>query len=373
MKLIFAETHYWDSAPRVDSHHLARHMARRGHEILYLSSPVSLFHFLQRKNWKHKLRRAVDYSGCGRQIEPRLRAIVPFTWAPVTMRSSLAQVKRMLQWTTPRLSRIIQSLEFSNPSALVIQSPFFAYLPAMLPGVPVLYRMTDDMDVFPGMPPALKEAEKLLMEQAQVMTTCSEVLLRKAAALGATNVKLLAHGVDSDLFQQTDSEERTSDVLYVGAIDQWFDATMVAAAAKALPESQFNLVGPIGSSADLSPVSHLSNVHLLGPRQYEELPKLMNRHSVGIIPFKRTPLIEPVRPLKLFEYLAAGLNVVSTRWTELELFPSPAALVDNDVEFASAVKNAVQAKRNLAGIQFAQQNSWSQKAADLEKMLEGLL
>jgi hypothetical protein len=72
--------------------------------------------------------------------------------------------------------------------------------------------------------------------------------------------------------------------------------------------------------------------------------------------------VESVSPLKLFEFMAAGLPVVSTRWRELESLDSPAQLASSADEFVRMVGDAVDRKLKASqGGQyrsFARENSW---------------
>lgn len=375
MKLILAETHYWESAPRVDSHHLARHLARRGHEILYLSAPISPFHFLQRQNWRHKWRRLMRYGGSGREVAERLRAIVPFSWLPAQIQGSAsagAALERSLRATTPSLPALIRRLGFSTPDALMIQSLYYAQLPEILPGVPVIYRMTDDFEHFPGMPHALLRAEAPLARRAKVVTVPAITLQERARAMGAPRVELLAHGVDAEMFRPPDECLRAAaprKVVYAGAIDAWFHAEMVAQAAQKLPDVQFDLAGPPSPHANLDPLRALPNVRLLGPKPYESLPALFHGAAVGIIPFRRSPLIDVVRPLKMLEYLAAGLAVVSTRWPELEQMGAPATLIVTPEQFAQAVAQSLENRRPMESIAFAEKYSWAECARQVEQLV----
>jgi len=56
----------------------------------------------------------------------------------------------------------------------------------------------------------------------------------------------------------------------------------------------------------------LPNVHWLGQRDYDELPSLAKAFDVAVVPFRIYELTKAARPLKIREYLAAGLPVVST-------------------------------------------------------------
>ena len=68
--------------------------------------------------------------------------------------------------------------------------------------------------------------------------------------------------------------------------------------------------------ANLAPISRQSanepNIHLLGPRTYAELPDVLRAADAGLIPYARNPLTDSIFPMKVYEYLAAGLPVVAT-------------------------------------------------------------
>ena len=60
------------------------------------------------------------------------------------------------------------------------------------------------------------------------------------------------------------------------------------------------------------------NVHLLGMRAYEQLPAVLRGADAGLIPYARNALTDSIFPMKVYEYLAAGLPVVSTPLPALE-------------------------------------------------------
>ena len=70
------------------------------------------------------------------------------------------------------------------------------------------------------------------------------------------------------------------------------------------------------------PLDHLQgipNLHLLGRRSYDELPRYAKAFSVGLCPFRINELTLHVNPIKLREYLSAGLPVVSTDLPECRI------------------------------------------------------
>jgi glycosyltransferase involved in cell wall biosynthesis len=63
----------------------------------------------------------------------------------------------------------------------------------------------------------------------------------------------------------------------------------------------------------------LPNVHLLGRKPYADLPAFCKGFDVALNPFEISELTLAANPLKVREYLAAGLPVVSTAIPEVEV------------------------------------------------------
>lgn len=109
-------------------------------------------------------------------------------------------------------------------------------------------------------------------------------------------------------------------------------------------------------------------MHFLGKRPYSEIPNYMQSANVGWIPFdvKNYPdLIHNVNPLKLYEYMAAGLPVVATRWKEMENINSPAYLCSTPEEFKASLLRAIDSKLGPVGRRFAATLDWSSRAQQL--------
>jgi glycosyltransferase involved in cell wall biosynthesis len=105
-------------------------------------------------------------------------------------------------------------------------------------------------------------------------------------------------------------------IVFTGAIVAMkLDLKMLAELASLRREWSFVLVGPIGPGephADISAITGEPNIHLLGPRAYTELPDVLRAADAGLIPYASNTLTESIFPMKVYEYLAAGLPVVAT-------------------------------------------------------------
>jgi glycosyltransferase involved in cell wall biosynthesis len=105
-------------------------------------------------------------------------------------------------------------------------------------------------------------------------------------------------------------------IVFTGAIVAIkLDIDLLVELARLRPSWSFALVGPVGPGDPRTDVSALAaepNIHLLGRRTYAQLPAVLRAADVGLIPYARNDLTESIFPMKVYEYLAAGLPVIAT-------------------------------------------------------------
>ena len=70
-------------------------------------------------------------------------------------------------------------------------------------------------------------------------------------------------------------------------------------------------------------------VQLLDQVPYKDIWDILQNHSIGVIPFRRTPLTKENTPTKLFEMMASGLEIVATNLPPIRYF------VDDSIHWAS--------------------------------------
>lgn len=350
-RALFGASNYWGSSVKVGSHHLAEGVACRGRRVAYVSDPISPFHLLKpsadlrfRFNiWRH---------GGIEDLDGSLWAYVPCALVAPDFRGPLKHPRIASGWpsaTVPDLSRLLQRRVFASVDLLCIDSLTMAPLAGIVDAACLVYRMADIASGFPGFTPAAARVEEDLATRADLVFCSSLGLLDHARNLGARHVRLLPNGVNFALFSKPISarppeyREITGPVaVYAGAIDAWLDETLLRSAARALPEVTFVLIGP--GRRGRSICRGLSNLISIGPRPYESLPAYLQHADAGLIPFDvkaHGALIEYVRPLKLFEYFAAGIPVVAPAWKEIEALESPARLAGNAEQFAANLKEAI--------------------------------
>jgi glycosyltransferase involved in cell wall biosynthesis len=121
---------------------------------------------------------------------------------------------------------------------------------------------------------------------------------------------------------------------------------------------------------NLTKIASLPNVYILGKRDRDVLPQYLKNADVGVIPWKRGQFTDYAHPNKLYEYMACGLPVVSTRWEELEYIKSPAYLASNHEEFVELLLEASGEKDRRKYIEFAKANSWEHRFEALMKAVD---
>ena len=189
----------------------------------------------------------------------------------------------------------------------------------------VLYHCVDEFSAFSDAPGrAIAELEKELCAAADLVITSAEPLYEHKKTL-ARNVQIVRHGVDLEHFAQALSPALDIPIEvanlarpvigFWGLIADWVDVAMIAALAKANPTFSYVLLGKI--STDVSALTALPNVHLLGVKSYDALPAYARAFDLAILPFVENRLTANANPLKLREYLAAGLPVVATALPEV--------------------------------------------------------
>lgn len=146
---------------------------------------------------------------------------------------------------------------------------------------------------------------------------------------------------------------------------------------------ELHLAGPIseggGNSADSVMELVRNGAVYHGLLSLEELAKLYWTSSVGLVPYVINSYTMGVNPLKTFEYLAAGLHVVSTAVPAVEAVPGHVSVASDADSFVSDVlenagcpsESALEERVLIAG-----QNSWDLRGAEarnkLCEMIDGL-
>ncbi|MFZ4434541.1 MAG: glycosyltransferase, partial [Microthrixaceae bacterium] len=189
--------------------------------------------------------------------------------------------------------------------------------------------------------------EHELLAAADVACFSSVPLLEEERRLTRRSV-LLRHGIDTDMFgpaSTTDVHPAVAAVPgprvgFVGTIDAYtVDLDLLDLLAERCPEVTVVLVGRIDTWVD--GLLARPNVRYLGEVAFEEVPSVMAGLDVALMPWQDNEWIAHCNPVKLREYLAMGLPVVSTAFPEVDPYRRVVAVADDAESFVAAVVEAV--------------------------------
>ncbi len=228
---------------------------------------------------------------------------------------------------------------------------------------PVIYDCMDHHAGFSVITPEMLGQQDALTSSADLVVVSSPPL--EAAALQhSRKVLLLRNAGEYEHFAIPARTRGEPPVIgYYGALEDWFDADLVADVAERRPDWKFVLVGrPV--SVDTSRLSRLPNVSLPGEQPYATIPGWLHQFDVAIIPFKRTPLTEATNPVKAYEILASGKPIVSVPIPEMVALGPLVRLAGTAEELEREILAALRPEDPAvieARRAFAREHTWSKR------------
>jgi UDP-galactopyranose mutase len=183
----------------------------------------------------------------------------------------------------------------------------------------IIYDCMDELSAFKNPPPKLKDYEADLIDCADLVFTGGHSLFEAKKHMHR-NIHPFPSSIEAEHFQQArqtiqePADQR--DIAYprlgfFGVIDERFDIELIDGLAKARPDWNLVIIGPV-VKIDPNDLPKHSNIHYLGGKSYQELPAYLSGWDIAMLPFARNESTRFISPTKTPEYLAAGVPVIST-------------------------------------------------------------
>jgi len=337
---------------RVGSHHLAREFARMGHDVVHVSNPVSVAHLLRLRDPEVRRRAAMALPRRPRIVDGA-KYTVPWSVFPLTP-DPLG--RPLTLGSTALLRKALRRAGLTTFDLMLVDQPLLDYLIEPMGAKRVFYRPTDlNVDRL-----TLAAEERMLAIADGVLATSAVVAAALAARHPEQHYRVVENGAEISHFAvEGPSWPDRRGAVYVGAIDRRFDWPTVLTLAGSAPEVVIDVVGPVTSR----PAALPANVRLCGPVGYAELPNILAQHRVGLLPLSDELTNSGRSPMKLYEYLASGLNVVARATGPITAGGLRDVRTYVDQESADAAyRVALDALPSGDGAAAAQRMDWSQRA-----------
>lgn len=264
-------------------------------------------------------------------------------------------------------------------------TPWALRFTAQLEPVATVYDCMDELSLFKGANPQLKQFELELFRRADVVFTGGPSLY-EAKRTQHHNVHLFPSSIDTAHFSkarlpQEEPEDQAAiphpRLGFFGVIDERMDLDLLRGIAELRPDWHLILIGPI-VKIDPKSAPQAPNIHYLGQRAYDQLPRYLAGWDAALMLFARNDATRFISPTKTPEYLAGGKPVVSTSIRDVVRPYGEQGLVriaDTAEETVAAVEAALAqtpAERSawLARVDdFLKGNSWDRTWAEMDRLI----
>ncbi len=281
------------------------------------------------------------------------------------------------------IARRLKDLRMENP-ILLATNPIAAEVLAGIPAKLVIYYILDNYEEMPHHYRAYtRELEARMIERADLIFATAQPLIEKKSKPGRP-VILLPQGVDFDHFHgpaaggAPEPEDLASipkpRILFMGLLAPWVDVELLAKVARAYPRASLVLLGPVRT--EIEALRREPNTYFLGQRPYSDIPRYLAHCNAALISFRQNALTRYVNPLKLLEYMAAGLPVISTALPHLAAFDGLVYSASNAEDFVEQVGRALSdfpTERRARSIAAARENSWEKRAEQFSRYVQNSL
>ena len=334
----------WDAENRTSSHQIAGQLAR-ANKVVYIECPGVRTPSGSSRDIMKIARKLWRFLRPARRVSENLHVVTL-----LVIPGAFGRMKRVNEWAMAVQVWYLE-LRFGMHGALLwFVVPHLAPLARRMEQRFSVYYCIDKYASMPGVDAgqvAALDAE--MTRSTNVVFAASEPVYQDKVRAGAT-AHLSPHGVQVAHFGRAASGEvnRPDDmptgkpvVGYFGLVEAWTDLQLLDRIARDLPDWNLVLIGRC--AVDVDDLARHENVHLLGKRPFESLPAYAAFFDVAILPYRICEQVLNSNPIKLREYLAAGLPVVSVRYPEVEKFADLVCIADNHDAFVAAIEVA----RNL--------------------------
>jgi glycosyltransferase involved in cell wall biosynthesis len=342
---IICFSHDWTGDP-LSKTHLMRVLSK-DNRILWINAIANRMPTTSSKDINRIFKKLKSFTEPIKEVEPNIFVMNPLA---IPAYGSAAVVKLNQRFLISQVKRAMKQMGFSHPVNMVF-NPAAGMIAGKLGESELIYYCVDEYTAFTGVSSGLKALEENLFKNSDLVIVSAEKLYESKKHFNP-NTFIIRHGVDFTHFRKaldpaTEIPAEIRDlpkpiIGFHGLLADWVDFDLFKRIADHFTGGSLVLVGKttVEGEEKIKLVKDLPNVHWLGRKEYADLPNYCKGFDVALNPFVINELTLSVNPLKVREYLAAGLQVVSTDIPEVHNIGNCRIAADHD-EFIKHLEEAL--------------------------------
>lgn len=368
--------------PWMPQHYLADRLSKP-HGVLFVEAPVDA------RGWTREVAARRRHGRGLRRRDERL-----WTWTPPLSLPRTYRYQRLEHVVSlARLALLrgaLRRLDFSNTVAFAVRPEYHGWVGRLGECLTCYYVMDD----YEGLVTGAESKQRMREDEERMVAKADLVFVHTRSLIAARGLDGKAHwlpnGVDFEAFDRytrSGSREPTDvaaiprpRIGYVGRINQKVDFGLLQQIARERPDWSIVLAGPVllagrPEEAEWRRLTALPNVYALGRKDRSELPAYMTALDVGLMCYRVRDWVVHIYPLKLHEYFACGIPVVSSDLMAVREFESLLRIATAPDDWVRAIEDGLEEGRSRAAerIAVARANSWDARAATIERAIEHAL
>ena len=376
-KNIIAFSKEWES-DWTSNHHVLTSLARTNRVLWVNSIGMRSPDISSGRDWSTAARKVWRCLRGTRKVRDNLYVFTPIVW-PFSRPAALRRMSmKSVLWQLRRLKRRLRMTDTQLWTFLPTAGEFIGRLDEKI----AVYYCTDNWRLFQYLRgAAIENEEERLLRKVSVVFCTSDALCHEKKK-DNPHTFLISHGVDRrfldsrDLPEPMDLRSIPRPVIgFFGWLRDTIDPELLMAVSCSFPNASIVLIGRV--SGDFALLRRQPNIHFLGQKDYRELPSYGRFFSVGIIPYRMTPeLMAATNPIKLKEYFALGLPVVTTPVGDIEAYRDVCWVAETRDDFIRAVAEALGPegrRRAEHARQRAAAETWDRKIQEISAILDRMI
>lgn len=189
------------------------------------------------------------------------------------------------------------------------------------------------------------------------------------------NIYRLRNGVDPTRFEKKREAKSSSipKIGYCGTLSNWMDFDLLFKLVRRNPNWQFEIIGSSYLNEEGSQLDSFSNVKLLGKLNSKNVTLRMKGFDIALNVYKKHPALD-VDSMKLYEYIAAGIPVVSTNFHDfLEVdFHNIIEIAKDCDEFQKKIEKILSIGKQIDTTEFLVVSSWQRRIEEFLNEIKSL-